>query len=86
VHSAENEGELDRTNGTHGGKRYAYRFLMVDPEGRKQLRRPRRRWENNIKINLREIGWSVMDWINLAIEINGGCCEHDNEHSSSTKC
>jgi hypothetical protein len=36
------------------------------PEGRRPLGRPRRRWEDNIKINLREVGWGSMDWINLA--------------------
>jgi hypothetical protein len=36
------------------------------PEGRGLLGIPRRRWDNNIKIDLREIGWGVMDWIDLA--------------------
>jgi hypothetical protein len=36
------------------------------PEGRRPLGRPRRRWENNIKMDLREVGWGGMDWINLA--------------------
>jgi hypothetical protein len=36
------------------------------PEGRRPLGRPRRRWEDNIKIDLREVGWRGMDWINLA--------------------
>jgi hypothetical protein len=36
------------------------------PEGRRPLVRPRRRWEDNIKIYLREVGWGGMDWINLA--------------------
>jgi hypothetical protein len=36
------------------------------PEGRIPLGRPRRRWVDNIKIYLREIGWDDMDWINLA--------------------
>jgi hypothetical protein len=35
------------------------------PEGRRPLERPRRRWEDNIKMNFREVGWG-MDWINLA--------------------
>jgi hypothetical protein len=34
--------------------------------GKRLLGRPRRRWEDNIKTDLREIGWSVMDWIYLA--------------------
>jgi hypothetical protein len=36
------------------------------PEGRRPLGRPRRRWEDNIKMDLREVGWGGMDWINLA--------------------
>jgi hypothetical protein len=37
-----------------------------EPEGKRLLGRPRHRWMNNIKINLREIGWVGMDWIHLA--------------------
>jgi hypothetical protein len=36
------------------------------PEGKKPLGRPRRRWEDNIRIDLREIEWDGMDWIDLA--------------------
>jgi hypothetical protein len=36
------------------------------PEGKRPLGRPRRRWEDNIKMNLRAIGWSDMNWIDLA--------------------
>jgi hypothetical protein len=50
----------------HGEKRKAYRVLVSKPKGRTPLGRPRRRWEDNITIDLREIGWGVMDWINLA--------------------
>jgi hypothetical protein len=35
-------------------------------EGQRPLGKPRRRWENNIKMNLREIGWGGLDWIDLA--------------------
>jgi hypothetical protein len=37
-----------------------------NPEGKRPLGRPRRRWVDNIKIDLREIGWDRGDWINLA--------------------
>jgi hypothetical protein len=47
------------------GKRGAYRILVGRPEGRRPLGRPRRRWEDNIKMNLQEVGWG-MDWIELA--------------------
>jgi hypothetical protein len=46
--------------------RGAYRALVGKPEGRRPLGRPRCRWEDNIKMDLREIGWGSMDWINLA--------------------
>jgi hypothetical protein len=36
------------------------------PEGKRPLGRPRRRWEDNIRIDLREIGWGGMNWIDLA--------------------
>jgi hypothetical protein len=40
-------------------------YLLGKPEGKKPLKRPRRRWVNNIKMDLREIGWGGMDWIDL---------------------
>jgi hypothetical protein len=48
-----------------GEKRGAYRILVGRPEGRRPLGRPRRRWEDNIKMYLQEVGWG-MDWIELA--------------------
>jgi hypothetical protein len=47
-------------------KRNAYRILVGKPEGKRPLERPRRGWVDNIKIDLREIGWDGMDWIDLA--------------------
>jgi hypothetical protein len=49
-----------------GVKRNAYRILVGNPDEKRPLERPRRRWVDNIKIDLREIGWSGMDWIDLA--------------------
>ena len=49
-----------------GEKSGAYRILVGRPEGRRPLGRPRRRWEDNIKIDLREVGGGCMDWIELA--------------------
>jgi hypothetical protein len=46
-------------------RRGAYRVLVGKPEGRRPLGRRRRRWEYNIKMNLREVGWEH-DWIDLA--------------------
>jgi hypothetical protein len=42
-----------------------YRVFIRRPEGKRPLGRPRRRWEDNIKMDLQEVGWS-MDWIDLA--------------------
>jgi hypothetical protein len=49
-----------------GEKRNAYRILAGKPEGKRPLGRPRCRWVDNIKIDLREIAWDGMDWIDLA--------------------
>jgi hypothetical protein len=49
-----------------GAKRNAYRILVGNPEGKRPLGRPKRRWMDNIKMDLREIGWDGMDWIDLA--------------------
>jgi hypothetical protein len=49
-----------------GEKKNAYRILVGKLEGKKRLGRPRRRWVKNIKIDLREIGWDGMNWIDLA--------------------
>jgi hypothetical protein len=46
-----------------GAKRNAYRILVGMPEGKRPLGRPRRRWVDNIKMDLSEIGWGV--WIGL---------------------
>jgi hypothetical protein len=42
------------------------RILVGKPEGKRLLGRPTRNWVDNIKMNLREIGWDGMDWIHLA--------------------
>jgi hypothetical protein len=48
-----------------GEKRNAYRILVGKSEGRRPLGRPRRRWVDSIKMDLREIGWDGLDWIGL---------------------
>jgi hypothetical protein len=48
------------------GKNNAYRILLEKLEGKRPLERPRHKLEDNIKMNLRGIGWSDMDWIHLA--------------------
>jgi hypothetical protein len=49
-----------------GEVRGAYNILIGRPEGRRPLGRPRRRWEDNIKIDLREMGFGDVDWIHWA--------------------
>jgi hypothetical protein len=48
-----------------GEKRNAYRILVGKPEGRRPLGRTRRRWVDNIKMDLREIGWDGVVWTGL---------------------
>jgi len=47
-------------------RRGAYRVLVGRPEGKRPLGRPRRRWDDNIKIGLQEVEWEGMNWIYLA--------------------
>jgi hypothetical protein len=50
-----------------GDRRGAYRVMVGGgPEGKRPLGTPRYRWEDNIKMNLQEMGWVSMDWIDLA--------------------
>jgi len=49
-----------------GEVRGAYRVLVGKPEGKRLLGRPMRRWEDNIKMDHRKVGWGAMDWIDLA--------------------
>jgi hypothetical protein len=58
-----------------GEKRNAYTILVGKPEGKKPLGRQRRRWVDNIKVDLRERGWDGMGWIGsiwLRIGTSGG--------------
>jgi hypothetical protein len=48
------------------GEEELYRLLVGKPQGKRSLGRPRRRWIDNIKMDLLEIGVSVVDWIGLA--------------------
>jgi hypothetical protein len=47
-------------------RRGVYRVLVGKPEGRRPLGRPKRRWEDNIKVDLQEVGCGGVDWIELA--------------------
>jgi hypothetical protein len=72
-----------------GAKRYVYRFLVGKAEGKRPLAKLRHRWENNIEIVLRGIGWGGMECIHLAQESDQwihGFCEHGYEPSDSIQC
>jgi hypothetical protein len=57
-------GVCDRSTGPSRG---VHRVLVGKPEGKRPLGRPRRRWEDNIKMNLQEVGeWGRGDWMELA--------------------
>jgi hypothetical protein len=49
-----------------GERRNAYRILVGNPEGRRPLGRPRHRWVDNIKMDLRDVGWDGRAWFDLA--------------------
>jgi len=51
--------------------RYVYKVLVGKPEEKRPLGRPRRRWEDNIKMDLQEVECECMDWIELAQDTDG---------------
>jgi hypothetical protein len=53
-----------------GDKRGVFRILLGKPEGKRPLGRPRRSWEDNIKMDLQEVGCGGMDWIDLAQDMD----------------
>ena len=61
------KNEMGVACSTYGGdRRGVCRVLVGKPEGKRPLGRPRRRWEDNIKIDLQEVGCGDIDWIDLA--------------------
>jgi hypothetical protein len=50
--------------------RNAYKILVTNPHGKRPLGRRRRRWKNNIRIDLRETGWEGVEWIHLAQDMD----------------
>ena len=73
--------------GTYGG-RGVHKVLVGKPEGKRPLGRPRRRWGDNIKIELQEVGRGGGDWMELAQDRDSwaGVCEYGNELWGSIKC
>jgi len=67
-----------------GERRDVYKVLVGKPEGKRPLGRPRCRWDDNIKMDLQEVGCGGMDWIELAQDRDTYGC--GNEPSGSIKC
>ena len=57
--------------GAYGEDRGVHRVLVGKPEGKRPLGRPRRRWEDNIKMDLQEVGGGRGDWIEFAQDRDG---------------
>jgi hypothetical protein len=55
-----------------GEERKVYKVLVGKPEGKRPLGRPRRRWGDGVRMDLREIGFGGVDWIRLAQDRTGG--------------
>ena len=60
------KNEVGGVCSTYGERRGVYRVLVGKPEGNRPLVKPRHRWEDNIKIDLQEVGCGGVDWIELA--------------------
>ena len=73
---------------TYGERRGVYRVLVGKPDGKRPLGRPRRRWENNIKMDLQEVGFEGMDQIELAQDRDRwrALVNYGNEPPGSIKC
>jgi len=60
------KNEMGGACSAYGGRRGLYRVLIEKPEGKRPLGRPRHSWEDNIKMDLQEVGCWGMDWIEVA--------------------
>ena len=58
--------EMGGACSAYGERRGVYRVLVGKPDGKRPLGSPSRRWEDNIKVDLQEVGCGGMDWIELA--------------------
>jgi hypothetical protein len=69
---------MGRACSTNGGDEECTQILVRKPQEKKPLGRPRSRWVDNIKTDLRETGWDDMGWMDMARD---GSCEHSDETS-----
>jgi hypothetical protein len=60
------KNEMGKACNTYGGEQRCIQGFRGEPEGRRPLGSPRRRWEDNIKMDFREVGWGGIDCIDLA--------------------
>jgi hypothetical protein len=67
-----------------GEERGVHRVLVVKPEGKRPLGKPKRRWEDNIKMDVEEVEGGRGDWMELAQVAS--TCEYGKELSGSIKC
>ena len=65
------KNEMGGACGTMEDERVVYKVLVGKPEGKRPLGRPRRRWEDNIKMDLQEVGRGCVDWMELAQDRDG---------------
>ena len=72
---------MSRACGTYEEGRGVHKVLVGKPDGKRPLGIPRRRWKDNIKMDLQEVGRGCGDWMELA-----GACEYGNEIWGSTNC
>jgi hypothetical protein len=66
LYDQDREDEIGRACSTNWKKRNAYRILVGKPERKRPLGRPRRRWLDNIKLDIKDVGWSAVDCIDVA--------------------
>jgi hypothetical protein len=66
-----------------GEEKKLYRVLVGKPEGKRPLGRPRRRWKNGIRMDLKEIGWGDVEWVQLTQGEVADWCECGDEPSGS---
>jgi hypothetical protein len=70
---------MGKTCSTNRGEKNVYGILVGKLEGKRPLRRPRRRWVDSTEMDLREIKWDSMDWIDLAQDRDQWKALHGNE-------
>jgi hypothetical protein len=78
---------MGRTCSIYGGRRGAYRVLVEKPEGMRPFGKLRHRWEDNIKMDLQEVGYrQELDQAGSGQGQMAGSCEVGNEPSGSIRC